>query len=184
MLGELGLSYQGTAAYFFKDQLSYQGTAAFFFKDQCHNPHAHEYADLYDIVLPGRAGSWFHVLVWETSPVHTSRYLRHVWADAFGASPDAAASRHAKSIFRPCEVPVLLNERMIMYWACYTKTALRAQQWAFRCIRAAALKRYLRAVAVIMRHTVHSDITTLVLGHLAFWHSEVGCDDALPELDA
>ncbi len=170
MLGELGLSPQRAAAYFFKDQF--------------HNPHAQEYVHLYDIVLPSLPGSWFHVLVRETSPVRSSTYLLHAWADAFGASRDASASRHAKSVCRPCDIAVLLNERMVMYWACYTKTALRAQQGAFRCIRAAALKRYLRAVAVIMRHTVHSDITTLVLGHLAFWHSEVGCDDTLPELDA
>ena len=70
MLGELRLSPQRAAAYFFEDQ--------------CHNPRAEEYAQLYNIALPMLPGSWFHVLVPDTSPVRSSTYLLHAWADAFG----------------------------------------------------------------------------------------------------
>jgi hypothetical protein len=84
-----------------QQRLSKLGFAAFFWADQCYNPHAHQYGghgELYDKMLDIVPGFWSHVLVPYARPVRSSTYLLHAWAEAFGASPDAAASRHAKKL--------------------------------------------------------------------------------------
>jgi hypothetical protein len=183
-----------------------------FWLDQCHNPHAHEYAQLYAQHLPSELyaqhlPSTLHELA-RGETERASQNLPKAWARAFGALRDTCIWSSGSSWRRPHDVPVLVlgpisyvrkyvdNTSLLMTDVPeYAASVFRAQVWAFRCIRAAALARWLRAVGIVMRRaqwgdvdldnaSVVADITEIVLAHLASWHAALPHDEALPRRQA
>jgi hypothetical protein len=182
-----------------------------FWHDQCYNPHAHEHAELYAQHLPSEPWSpHLPCTLLELArglTVRASQNLPNAWARAFGHLRDTCIWSYAPR--RPDEVPVLVlgpisytrkyvnNHDLLMHDVPVLAPAtLRAQVWAFRCIRAAALARWLRAVGVVMSRaqwgdveeineeihhaSVVADVTEIVLAQLASWHAALPHDEALP----
>jgi hypothetical protein len=175
-----------------------------FWHDQCHNPHAHEYAELYEEYeqhLPSTLTFSLHELA-RGETVRASQNLPNAWARAFGALRDTCIWSSGSSWRCPDDVPVLVlgpisyvrkyvnNTSLLMTDVpVLASSTFRAQVHAFRCIRAAALARWLRAVGVVMSRAqwagmantaVIADITDIILFQLASWHAALQHDEALP----
>ena len=169
-----------------------------FWHDQCYNPHAHEHAELYAQHLP----STLHELA-RGETERASQNLQKAWARAFGALRDTCIWSSGSSWRRPHDVPVLVlgpisyvrkyvdNTSLLMTDVPeYAASVFRAQVWAFRCIRAAALARWLRAVGIVMSRAPFladidgmgdfTDIIDIILAQLASWHAALPHDEALP----
>ena len=183
-----------------------------FWHDQCYNPHAHEHAELYAQHLHPTRDLELHELA-RGETVRASQNLPKAWARAFGALRDTCIWSSGSSWRCPDDVPVLVlgpisnvrkyvnNTSLLMTDVPeYAASTLRAQARAFRCIRAAALARWLRAVGIVMRRapwgdveeineeihhasnhaSVVADVTEIVLAQLASWHAALPHDEALP----
>jgi hypothetical protein len=160
---------------------------AHFYADQQYNPHALQMAGLYEnetyCLVPH---CWLEAGVYGPGPVGAkwpaSRRLLRAYHRAFGSG--AYASMRANTLFySPKRIPVLTQ------WSGGTwAEARRAQVWAFRIIRAAALARWLGAVRVLLRRVLQRlgtvDIADAILAQLASWHAALPHGDALPAAEA
>ena len=168
-------------------------------QDLCYNPHAHE--DITSLF------SNFHELA-RGETVRASQNLLTAWARAFGALRDTCIWSSGSSWRCPDDVPVLVLRgiRQVLKYVnnpslprtdvpVHVASPFRAQLWAFRCIRAAALARWLRAVGIVMSRapfladmagmgdfTDFTDIIDIILAQLAAWHAALPHDEALPLL--
>ena len=95
--------------------------------------------------------------------------------------PDDSTATFTKYIAR-------LNESLAQLAT--VKPMSLSEIWAFRCIRAAALARWLRAVGIVMSRAPFladidgmgdfTDIIDIILAQLASWHAALPHDEALP----
>jgi hypothetical protein len=116
-----------------------------FWHDQCHNPHAHQYAELYEQhaeLYEQHLPSTLHELA-RGLTVRASQNLPNAWARAFGALRDTCIWSY--TIRCPDDVPVLVLGRVSRRSRARAQVA---QAHAFRCIRAAALARWLAPCAL------------------------------------
>jgi hypothetical protein len=143
-----------------------------FWHDQCHNPHAHEYAELYAQHLP----STLHELA-RGDIVRASQNLPNAWACAFGHLRDTCIWSY--TIRCPDDVPVLVlgpisyvrkyvnNHDLLMHDVpVLPSSTFRAQVSAFRCIRAAAIARWLCAVGIVMSRAQWADVDASVIAYI------------------
>jgi hypothetical protein len=145
-----------------------------FIANEWHNPYAVDNAHLHtapvlhpwlkdqawDAHYGVRGGPGMRAIQWVSST------LRDHWRRAMSLA-------HLRCTFHRPEAVVAGGD-----W----RQAFRAQEWAFRAIRAHALKRWLAAVRVAVLAAVcrNSDVADMVLAHLAAWHRALPAEDALP----
>jgi len=144
-----------------------------FYLDQCYNPHAIEFSHLYYApTLP----SWLK----ETATDFTGERCMLVVSESLqlhyqhsGLDPRFPwRLRHNAAVFYcPDRITVLPDWNKPDF--------LAAQLWAFKRIRAAACKRWLAAVCVIVS-SVGPAIADCIADRLAAWHASLADADALP----
>jgi hypothetical protein len=146
-----------------------------FYLDQCYFPHAIEFRDLHD--APTMPYWWAETaatlagdpcMLWVSN--NLPRHYRHS-----GLDPRFERLRHNAAVFYcPDRIPVLIHLRQPVAVA-----AKPAQLWAFKRIRAAACKRWLAALRVIMS-SLGPAIADCIVESLAAWHASLADADALP----
>ena len=167
-----------------------------FWQQQCYNPHARQWTyrwdqstrrSSYNLYCEVVTRAWCE-LHWDEDAAQ--RYRRPAWRAlplnydaAFGAR--AAETLVQTTIHRPEAVAVLCYAARSAPDDVHFAPYYRAQLWAFRKIKAAALERYLRAVRAVLRpHALgNKDIADMIAACLAAWHASLPHEDALPRVN-
>ncbi|NBX18291.1 MAG: hypothetical protein EBR09_13085 [Proteobacteria bacterium] len=171
-----------------------------FWQQQCYNPHARQWTyqwdqstrrSPYNLYCEMVTRAWCE-LHWDEDAAQ--RYRRPAWRAlplnydaAFGARPYETwlKSMCARQIHRPEAVTVLCYAARSAPDHVHFAPHYRAQLWAFRKIKTAALERYLRGVRAVLRpHALgNKDVTDMICACLAAWHASLPHEDALPRVN-